>query len=825
MADNGPQSSYACKCLNVRIRAQAPPGPPQEPLDGAYTPVYVGEDGVSVAHIQLTLRNKGPRTERKTGEKTEAVRVVSLTCLVCESLVYRISQAILPDVESGEGLVLPTDEWVENEVLKSADGWIEVSQEAMVGKAIEEAEASPEYSKIFGLLLPSGDFISNKEAHAFLSPPQSARPSSPEIPETLLPHLPDLIPPPPFTPTHPVFTHLAACATAESERLRAEGDAHMKRELQKTITAIQAEEALLKQSVERLWARFKGVVQKFEEEDTAAPPRIRLKTRRSSSRGRGTAASVRVTDFVPTPSPPPRQSRLSAPAPSALSASLATSNLQGAMAHRQRELSPPKSTSSKSPTRVPRTNSPSTASSKTLGIPISGEAEIREAHRRNMDESLDVATSFKYMMDLAQHVEVRPPPSVAEEPEEEDSNVEVPSPSTSTVPRGRSPRAGKSAIKKPKTNGDVVATKEPGSPVPEHSPPKEQTTPTKGKRKVTFDVKPDVVTIADASPQSPPPQADRPEEEVFDMEGETIDAETDTADAVAPAPPQPELPVQEPIRLARRPHRFRHTSHSGLPSSLSSLRPASLPAPSMMRRVVSLDKPADDRNRTQNIRDSVLSPTADGDVKRRDVTEEVRELQEEDEPADPREAEILRLVAASMPSHRSAWRKDSSAWRTFVNRQKHDGKHKAIPEEDESSATDSSAADRAAYYDESTDSSNPDDEARVDNWSGGTVIAKSLPIPIGPLGRPPFLKTSNPAGSLNKMSTEAMRRASYRERDRMRSIDPGALDFDFEDDVEDELAPLPEKDEQAVGKSMQRALNILQKQSEIPGAGMWRSLA
>lgn len=196
------------------------------------------------------------------------------------------------------------------------------------------------------------------------------------------------------------------------------------------------------------------------------------------------------------------------------------------------------------------------------------------------------------------------------------------------------------------------------------------------------------------------------------MEGESIDGETDTSEPVSGEQPQQELPVQEPIRLARRPHRFRQTSNSGLPSSLSSLRPASLPAPSMMRRVIALDRP-DSRARLQNVREAVLSPPgADADVKRRDVTEEVRELAEEDEVTDPREAEILRLVAASMPSHRSAWRKDSSAWRTFVNRQKHEGKHRAIPEEDESSAADSSAAEGPAYYDESTDSSNPDEEAR-----------------------------------------------------------------------------------------------------------------
>ena len=195
------------------------------------------------------------------------------------------------------------------------------------------------------------------------------------------------------------------------------------------------------------------------------------------------------------------------------------------------------------------------------------------------------------------------------------------------------------------------------------------------------------------------------------MEGETLDGDIDTSAPVGEIPYQPETPavVQEPIRLARRPNRFRQTGSSGLPASLSSLRPASLPAPSAMRRVVALDRPADDRSRAQAIRDAVLSPPAEMDIKRRDVTEDARELELEDEVVDAREAEILRLVAASMPSHRSAWKKDSSAWRTFVGRQKTSSYGRAtIPEEDESS----SAAEGSAYYDESTDSSNPEEEPR-----------------------------------------------------------------------------------------------------------------
>ena len=336
------------------------------------------------------------------------------------------------------------------------------------------------------------------------------------MPEKILPDLPDIFPPPPFTPSHPVFVHLAAVAAGESEKRRASTEEYLQQVLREKLAELQAAEAKLKRDVDQLWTNFKDVVNKHEDNDSSAP-RLRLRQRQSGSRGRGAAASVRLTDFVPAVSPPPRQiHRPSAPAQSALSASLATSNLQSVMRHRDRDSSP--SASSRSPTRVARTDSPSTASSKTLGMPINGEAEIREAHRRNMDESVDVATSFRYMMDFAQHIEAaRAPPTVPEVAEEDEESNDVPSPSTSTVPRGRSPRASKSAIKKPKANGEAAPKHEDkqSSSVPngaENGAPKEvDTTPTKGKRKVTFDVEPNVAIIADVEPKPPPQKATRPE--------------------------------------------------------------------------------------------------------------------------------------------------------------------------------------------------------------------------------------------------------------------------------------------------------------------------
>ena len=77
-------------------------------------------------------------------------------------------------------------------------------------------------------------------------------------------------------------------------------------------------------------------------------------------------------------------------------------------------------------------------------------------------------------------------------------------------------------------------------------------------------------------------------------------------------------------------------------------------------------------------------------------------------------------------------------------------------------------------------------------------------------------------------STSTLRRASYAERDKKRAMDPGALDFTAEEDeegsgVSEEETELAEDDTGT--RSRKKALRILQKSSEVPEEGMWRSLA
>ena len=53
---------------------------------------------------------------------------------------------------------------------------------------------------------------------------------------------------------------------------------------------------------------------------------------------------------------------------------------------------------------------------------------------------------------------------------------------------------------------------------------------------------------------------------------------------------------------------------------------------------------------------------------------------------DPQEEEILKLVAANTPSHRSAWKRNSKAWQLFVSRRRNGVPGALIPEEIEDSS-------------------------------------------------------------------------------------------------------------------------------------------
>ncbi len=89
----------------------------------------------------MTLRIRSP-VPREYGPKEASCLVVqhtSLSCLVCQTTVYRVAHEVMLAAAPKDGPVWPTNEWTESETLKSKSGWIEVylgSNGCMVSKFV-----------------------------------------------------------------------------------------------------------------------------------------------------------------------------------------------------------------------------------------------------------------------------------------------------------------------------------------------------------------------------------------------------------------------------------------------------------------------------------------------------------------------------------------------------------------------------------------------------------------------------------------------------------------------------------------------------------------
>lgn len=135
---------YACKCLNIRIHAQPTTTTPP-PVEAGFTAVYAADQGIRVvrsphlvpnrpaadhpdikAHTEVTLRSRSKPVPDAGSPDGDLSRYTTVTCLVCGVPTYRVAQRITPDLINEVGPVLPTDDWVEKELLKSSSGWIEV---------------------------------------------------------------------------------------------------------------------------------------------------------------------------------------------------------------------------------------------------------------------------------------------------------------------------------------------------------------------------------------------------------------------------------------------------------------------------------------------------------------------------------------------------------------------------------------------------------------------------------------------------------------------------------------------------------------------------
>ncbi|KAF8638621.1 hypothetical protein AX17_002162 [Amanita inopinata Kibby_2008] len=820
-SDDG-KNVYTCRCLNVRIYpTNTQIAPPKPNTDPEYTQVYVGDDGIVVAHPHITLRT------RMRGIPIEGTsrcgRYTTLTCLICEVLVYRVYQIVPIDIEGKEGPLLPTEDWVENEIMKSSSGWIEVSNKCPMADTVKATKSCPEYSSLFSVVLPK---------HPPLSPLPAAiqdlvavRSPSPPAPVSYLQEIKPLFPPTSFTPSHPVFLHLASIATQHSESLRTSAEEYIVQIVEDKIAEVERAEDELKEQVDALWLKFKATidrVKKDRDKPKATPRQFASRTMADRDRGLSQTAPISVKEFVPVPVPSARTvSPNEGARVSALSASLAIPTFHH-------------------PSKVPEANgsihSGSSHSSERTGSatlvrspPREGGVNVLQFHR-NIDDNVNTAISFKYFMDLEEEIGRKKRERLEEANRgHEGTRVEAgPSEgSKSHVVNDKAKEEMDVALVtkhvQVDTEGSMVDSKE--------------KTPSKGKRKVTFDVEPEVVTINRESSVRAE-QTNEPTQDSRDMVFELEDLEGEMAEQ--PSEPKVILPLLE--QPALRPSRHRKAKSltaAGLPSSLSSLRPLSLPSPSHIRPPRT---PHGVDSSTQNVMFPLPGKSA-LDQQRR-LTSKKHTLSEvPEEELDPRDAVVLRLVAADTPSHHGGWRSDSEAWKTFTRPGGVKGQDDTGVSEDEEGTADSSYLESSEMPTLDSTESSSDDTGESNAYHPGAVPA-SLPIPIAPLIRkkePLSLASYQPKTSLTDRpgaivpplihkypSAATLRRVAYAERDRYRAMDPGVLDFATDDDEDGggSSEGENENDESNMGtRSRKRALKILQVRSEIPEEGMWRSLA
>ena len=444
-------------------------------------------------HPQLTLRSRIHPEPQSDSERLR--RHTSLTCLICRLPIYRVLQSIPPDMDVAEGPVLPTEDWVEHEVLQSESGWIELSKQCLVSpltflqaqqrvsgifpgqdfahlsvsskthESMVLSQYSEAYSPVFRIVLPTTHIPIPPPPSLSTPEPASTEPRTSGTPPKVLPPLSPLFPPPPFVPSHPTFDHLSAVAQRRSDQLRKNAEEQLSQIVQARVLEIEKEEEELRRQVQLLWAASREAeavlmqdtkLQYPDKRHTASDSAVMASSSSQASQGFKRVSPVAISDFIPvstvrTPSP------THDPHPSALSTSLAASSFHH-----------PKASS-----EGRRSTSPS-AGTLTSPLPTSptlvGSINYRDPIRRDMNENKDIATSFRYVVDMEAERETRA------RQYQSPSNTKSPRVNTriTSDPNPAAPNATTSSTSKTKASSD-----EPLSP-----------SGSKGKRKVTFDIKP-----------------------------------------------------------------------------------------------------------------------------------------------------------------------------------------------------------------------------------------------------------------------------------------------------------------------------------------------
>lgn len=379
------------------------------------------------------------------------------------------------------------------------------------GETITTTEKSPSYSEIFSVVLPSPSSPVTDSQSAPYTPTSPSPPT--HTPGNYFPNLRPIFPPPPFTPSHPVFVQLSAIAASSSEALRTDAEAHLAELVEKKVAEIEKIETELRSHVEALWRGFRQGVEKAEQDRNARAPSTRHKDsgdwqEAETGSSKPPPALVSVRDFNPVPSPRRVASPTFMPRISSLSASLATSSFHHpkAQADRSRNsvshelsatddnlhLSPPDLSDTSSSLSSKTYSSLSSRSSRSLSIRASTDGPTYlEPFRRNMNQANDTATSFRYFTILEADT-ARSQRKTSETYGDDGHGAEIKLSSEITA----EPERSVNGTKIERSNGSRSSSRK-GRPKSSDRKAEEEAVEVspKGKRKVTFNVKPDVVTI------------------------------------------------------------------------------------------------------------------------------------------------------------------------------------------------------------------------------------------------------------------------------------------------------------------------------------------
>ena len=325
--------------------------------------------------------------------------------------------------------------------------------------------------------------------------PQLAPEDTPPEPKAHLPTLPPLFLPPPFTPSHPAFSYLSSIANSESQAIRDSAEEYLARVTQEKLDEIRIHETRLRQQTESLWSQFRQGLDIFGGDKKDHQGHGRKDGGKWNGHGHSPSpgALVTINEFIPTPALHQRSNGGDlTPKASALSTSLATSGF-----HHPRERGTQNQSGSPQLPVISSLSetieSPSTASSSTMTNYIKADEanDILEPFKRDMSDSKDLATSL-LVLNLEAEMERRrrpnrpetvPESSVQGAQQVDTTAAEVTQPNEDTTKAING--VDRDLTRSPQPNPDQLASEN------ETTSPKAK----KGKRKVTFDVQADVVTI------------------------------------------------------------------------------------------------------------------------------------------------------------------------------------------------------------------------------------------------------------------------------------------------------------------------------------------